>query len=63
VVELSADDERRSACVEALRPWAPASGDEVRTLLKRAEAAAFDVALDKIALLTWSVNRSREAAW
>ena len=61
VAKLNINAELRRAYVEALRTGLPAVGDDVRALQKRAVAAMSAVALDKIALLTGSVEERREA--
>lgn len=62
VVKVNINAELRRAYVEALRAGLPASGDDVRGLQERTVAAMSAVALDKIALLTGSVDERREAA-
>ena len=62
VVKVNINAELRRAYVEALRAGLAAVGDDVRVLQERAMAALSAVALDKIALLTRSVDERREAA-
>jgi ketose-bisphosphate aldolase len=62
VVKVNINAELRRAHLAALRAALPGSGDDVRALQERAVAAMSAVALDKIALLTWSVDERREAA-
>jgi ketose-bisphosphate aldolase len=62
VVKVNVNAELRRAYVEALRAGLPASGDDVRALQRRAVAAMSAAVLDKIALLTGSVDERREAA-
>ena len=58
---MNINAELRRAYVEALRAGLAAVGDDVRVLQERAVAAMSAVALDKIALLTGSVEERREA--
>jgi ketose-bisphosphate aldolase len=62
VVKVNVNAELRRAYVEALRAGLPASGDDVRALQRRAVAAMSAAVLDKIALLTGSVDERRGAA-
>lgn len=62
VVKVNINAELRRAHVDVLRAGLPGSGDDVRALQERAVAAMSAVALDKIALLTGSVDERGEAA-